>query len=154
MPRPVIVGSIDIAAPPAAVYRLISDLASWSRFAAETRISPEDLPLRLEPGATFRAWNHAGAFRWRTTTTVLYAEPSRTLAFAVRAFGMPVSTWRYDIVPTLRGSRVTESTRDSRGGLLRLFSVLFTGVGDRDARNRHNIDLTLVRLRAAAEGTA
>jgi hypothetical protein len=149
-----IVGSIEIGASPATVYGLITDLSSWSRFAVETRIPARALALELVPGTTFRAWNRTGLWRWRTTTTVLHAEPFRTLAFVVQSFGRPVSAWRYDIVPTERGSRVTESTRDLRGRAMRLLSVVITGVVDRDVRNRRNIEVTLAQLRAAAEKSA
>lgn len=149
-----IVGSIEIAARPATVYGLITDLSSWDRFAVETRVPARAHPLELVPGATFRAWNRNGLWVWRTTTTVLHTEPFRTLAFEVKSLGRPVSTWRYDIVPTERGSRVTESTRDLRGRAMCLLSVAITGVVDRGAQNRRNIDLTLVRLKAAVEKLA
>ncbi|WP_128377270.1 SRPBCC family protein [Streptomyces cavernae] len=154
MRQPALVGSIEIEALPATVYRLITDLSSWNRFAVETRVPAGVLPLELVPGATFRAWNRNGLWLWRTTTTVLHAEPMRTLAFEVTCFGRAVSTWRYDIVPTERGSRVTESTRDLRGRAMCLISVAVTGVVDRGTRNQRNIDLTLTRLKAAAEKPA
>lgn len=154
MRQSAIVGSIEIAAFPATVYGLITDLSSWDRFAVETRIPGGVLPRELVPGTTFHAWNRNGLWLWRTTTTVLHAEPFRTLAFEVKSFGRPVSAWRYDIVPTERGSRVTESTRDMRGKAMCLLSVAVTGVVDRDARNRRNIDLTLMQLKAAAEKPA
>ena len=154
MRQPAIVGSIEIEAFPAMVYGLITDLSSWSRFAVETRVPTRALALELVPGAMFHAWNRNGLWRWRTTTTVLHAEPFRTLAFEVKSLGRPVSAWRYDIVPTERGSRVTESTRDLRSRAMCLLTVAVTGVVDRDARNRRNIDLTLMRLKAAAEKPA
>lgn len=154
MRQPAIVGSIEIAAFPATVYGLITDLSSWNRFAVETRIPVGVLTRELVTGTTFHAWNRNGPWLWRTTTTVLHAEPFRTLAFEVRSFGRPVSTWRYDIVPTERGSRVTESTRDMRDRAMCLLSVAVTGVVDRGARNRRNIDRTLMKLKAAAEKPA
>lgn len=154
MHQPAIVGSIEIAAGPATVYGLITDLSAWNRFAVETRIPRGARSRELLPGTTFHAWNSSGLWLWRTTTTVLNAEPFRTLAFEVRSFGAPVSVWRYDIVPTERGSRVTESTRDLRSWIMTLLSAMLTGVINRDARNRHNIHLTLVRLKAEAEKAA
>ncbi len=80
MRQSAIVGSVEILASPATVYRLITDLSAWSRFAVETRIPPSALPRELVPGTTFHAWNRIGPWRWRTTTTVLQAEPFRTVA--------------------------------------------------------------------------
>ncbi|MFJ5304429.1 SRPBCC family protein [Streptomyces sp. NPDC088350] len=154
MRQPTIVGSIEIAARPATIYGLITDLSRWDRFVVETRVPARAVPAGLAPGTTFRAWNRNGLWRWRTTTTVLQVVPSRSLAFEVTSFGRPVATWRYDIVPTARGSRVTESTRDMRGRTMCLVSVAATGVVDRTARNQRNIERTLGRLKAEAEKSA
>ncbi|MFE2415830.1 SRPBCC family protein [Streptomyces hokutonensis] len=154
MRQPTIVGSIEIAARPATIYGLITDLSRWDRFVVETRVPARAVPDGLAPGTTFRAWNRNGLWRWRTTTRVLQAVPPRSLAFEVTSLGMPVATWRYDIVPTARGSRVTESTRDMRGRTMCLVSVAATGVVDRIAHNRRNIERTLARLKAEAEKPA
>lgn len=154
MRQPITVASIEIAASPQAVYGALTDLSGWHRFVVETRLPGRAVPDRLAAGTTFRAWNRNGPWRWRTTTTVRRAVPLRCLVLEVTSLGRPVAVWRYDIVPTARGCRVTESTRDLRGRTMRLLSVVTTGVVDRSARNRRNIERTLARLKAAAEGTA
>jgi hypothetical protein len=154
MRQPAIVGSIEIIACPDTIYGLIADLSQWNRFVVETHAPAQALPAPLVAGTTFHAWNSNGLWRWRTTTTILQAVPSRTLAFEVKSFRRPVATWRYDIVPTARGSRVTESTRDRRSRTMCVISVVSTGVTNRAAHNQRNIDLTLARLKAEAEKPA
>jgi uncharacterized protein YndB with AHSA1/START domain len=146
-----LVGSIEIAADPTTVYGILTDLGRWERFVVETRVPARAAQVRLSPGMTFRAWNRNGLWRWRTTTTVLEAVPYDRLVFRVSCFGEPVSVWRYDIVPTARGSRVTESTRDLRGTAMALLCMITTGVLDRAEHSRRNIELTLAALKAEAE---
>lgn len=149
MHEPTAVGSVHVSARPRTVYRLVTDLSQWRRFVAECRVAPGEFTARA--GERFRGTNHHGPMLWRTTATVTHAAPERCFAFRVTLFGRPVSSWRYDIVPTAHGCRVTESTRDQRGPVLRVISVLTTGVLDRAARNRRNIERTLARLKSAAE---
>ncbi len=68
---------------------------------------------------------------------------------------MRVATWRYVFEPVGAGAtRVTESTVDQRGLLLRACSPIFTGVIDRAGRNAKTMRLTLERIRTAAERAA
>ncbi|MEU9451490.1 SRPBCC family protein [Streptomyces sp. NPDC048277] len=145
------VGSIEIAACPTTVYGIITDLSLWQGFMTETGTPDHAGEIALTPGSTFHTWNRNGPWRWRTTTVILEAVPHERLAFRVTSLGHQVAVWRYDIVPTSRGSRVTESTRDLRGTAMLLISVATTGVVNRARHNRRNIDLTLARLKAQAE---
>ncbi len=68
---------------------------------------------------------------------------------------MRVATWRYVFEPVGAGAtRVTESTVDQRGLLLRMISPLAMGVIDRAERNTKTMRLTLERIRTAAERAA
>ncbi|GHE10253.1 SRPBCC family protein [Streptomyces alanosinicus] len=149
MQEPTAIGSVHVHARPGTVYRLLTDLSQWRAFVAECRVTPGRFTVRV--GERFRGTNRRGPLVWRTTATVTQATPDRFFAFRVTLFGRPVSDWRYDIVPTDRGCRVTESTRDHRGPLLRAVSLPATGVLDRAALNRRNIQRTLTRLKALAE---
>ena len=57
---------------------------------------------------------------WSTTCTVTDAEPGRVFAFDVRSAVVPVAHWRYDIVATDGGCRVTERTWDAARWFRRL----------------------------------
>jgi hypothetical protein len=145
------VGTIEIAAGPNTLYGLLTDLSCWRLFATEIRVPARALPHRLVPGVTFRAWHRDGLWWWRGTSTVLEAVPSRRLVLRVFSLGRPVATWRYDLTPTARGSRVTASTRDLRGRTRRLVCAVATGVLDRAAHRRRTVDGLLAGLKAAAE---
>ncbi|MGW7456938.1 SRPBCC family protein [Streptomyces sp. NPDC054797] len=148
-----VVVSTEIAATPSTVYQLLTDFSRWTQFIAETR-PPAVAPEAADRGATFRAWNRNGPLIWRTTSRIVVAEPGRCFAFKVTVFGRPMAVWRYDITATPHGCRVTESTRDQRARVLRTLTPLTTGVWDRQARNRRNMETTLTRLRTLAEGGA
>ncbi len=80
--------------------------------------------------------------------------PGERFGFDVAFFGLPISTWLYDIEPTRQGCRVTESWRDRRPGFVKPFAKLATGVGDRAEHTRAGMAYTLERLAATAEATS
>ncbi|MEU9608962.1 hypothetical protein [Streptomyces sp. NPDC048057] len=137
MTEPTAVGSIHVSARPRTVYGLISDPAGRGR--------------PLAAGERFRAARRVRLLARRRTATVIQAVPDRCFAFRVTALGRPVSTWRYDIVPTAYGCRVTGSTRDRRGPLLRVLLRIGAGALDRAARNHRDVEWALAALKAAAE---
>lgn len=143
---------VDVRATAAVVYELVSDLEGLAGVAEEYSggrwLAPASGPA---VGARFIGANRRGFRVWRTVSTVTDAGPTR-FAFEVRSLGLPVSRWQYDIEPTATGCRVTESTWDRRPAWFRPLTVLATGVRDRDTRNQFNIESTLARLKATAEG--
>lgn len=153
MDDPTATGRITVNAPADRVYALISDVRVMSELAEETTSNT------LLGGATtatvgtrFRGANRRGARRWSTVATVTDADPGTRFAFDVASLGVvPVARWRYDIEPTETGCVVTESTWDRRPRWFHGMARLATGVTDRAATNRHNIELTLQRLKAKAE---
>lgn len=144
-------GQIDVAAPAARVYELVSDLPEMARLAEEFsggRWLGRDTAARV--GARFRGANRRGVRFWTTVATVTAAAPDR-FAFRVSSMGLPVSDWSYEITPTDGGCRVVERAWDRRPSWFRPLTVLATGVTDRATRNQANIAATLARLKAAAE---
>ncbi|MEU5976234.1 hypothetical protein [Streptomyces sp. NPDC047315] len=133
MTEPTAVGSIQVSARPRTVYGLISDPAGRGR--------------PLEAGERFRG----GPFARRGTATVTQAVPDRRFAFRMTALGRPVCVWRYDIVPTAHGCRVTGSTRDRHGPLIRALLRLGADALDRAARNLRDVERALAALKVAAE---
>lgn len=143
--------STYIAADPAAVYALITDLPTLASLAEEADRMEWHKGDRVTPGAVFRGHNSNGGKQWTTTCTVTDAEPGRTFAFDVKSFVIPVARWRYDITPADGGCTVIERTWDKRPGWFKTVAGMATGVRDRDSANREHIQLTLQRLRAKAE---
>ena len=148
--------STTVAAPPADVYALVAELGrmgEWSPEASGVRWVGGDTKPR--PGARFRGNNRHGVWRWRTTCTVVTADPGRELSWWSSLFGLPVALWRYSFEPDgSGGTRLTESTQDLRGFLVRTLGPAGTGVGDRATRNRETMTVTLARIKAELERTA
>jgi hypothetical protein len=145
-------GTIDIAATPARVYALITDLTELATLADETETMRWVRGSAAVPQAVFRGANRNGRHRWTTTCTVTHAEAGHTFAFDVSyPPGLSISRWQYDIEPTRAGCRVTETTWDRRPSWFAAISGLGTGVKDRGAANQAHIDATLTRLKARAE---
>lgn len=141
-----------MAAPPAVVYQLVSDVTRMGEWSPETT-SCRWLggAVSATVGARFKGSNRRGWHRWSTTGRVTSAEPGRRFAFDVDLFGIPVAEWAYDIAAEEGGCRVTERWADRRPTWLEKVSPLATGVTDRAEHNRAGMAETLRRLRAAAE---
>lgn len=152
--RPVEV-SKTVAARPDRVYALVADIARMAEWSPETRrVKWRRGATEARPGARFRGSNRHGIWRWRTTCTIQTADPGRELSWRASLLGMPVASWRYVFEPVGAGAtRVTESTVDQRGLLLRIITPVATGVIDRAARNAKTMRVTLARITAAAERT-
>lgn len=148
--------SIDIAAPPIAVYDTIVDVARWGRFSPEctgATVPPHDGPLRV--GSRFSGHNRRGSVRrWRTHCTVTAAEPGRQFTFDSAAAGLAIATWSYHLEPLDggRGTRLTQTWHDNRGRLMKTIAVIVSGIRDRATHNRESMRITQRRLKAYVEG--
>ena len=141
--------STTIAAPPAEVYDLVSDvtrMGSWS---------PECVRCKWldDEHTKFKGYNRKGLVRWSTTATVVRAEPGEEFTFDVTAVaGIPVARWSYRFEPAADGGTVvTEVWEDHRAGVFKTATGLAIGVPDRAAHNRRGMEETLERIKQAAE---
>lgn len=138
--------SIDIAAAPAAVYEILTDLGRVSEYSPECYKSEwEDGATGAAVGAKFRGYNQVGDRKWDAGCEVVAAEPGREWAFEVPAQDGRRTLWRYEIEATAEGCRVTESF-DSPILDMEMFQQM----------NRHsgllaNISQSLQNLKAVAE---
>jgi polyketide cyclase/dehydrase/lipid transport protein len=146
--------TVEVAATPDVVYRLITDLSVMAELAEETAALRWKGDGGPRPGAVFRGTNRNGWRRWTTTCKVTDADPGARFGFDVTHTAVPVSSWRYEITPTDDGCTVTESTWDRRPKWFDVLSRPATGVSDRVATNGRNIEATLQRLKARAERDA
>ena len=143
---------VHVEAAPLHVWALLADITrmgEWSPECVRCRwIAPA---LEPRPGARFRGTSRNGWHRWSTTSTIVEAEPGRSLVFDVSYFTRPVARWAYRFEPDRDGTTVVESVEDRRGKGLRLVSPFVTGSRDRAKRNTAGIRTTLERLKSAAE---
>lgn len=145
----------DIDAPAERVWTMVADLprmAEWSpENAGATWLRGATGPV---PGATFSGSNENGNKKWKTSGTIVDADPGRLLSFRIKAKGFKVAEWRYAFETTATGCRVTETWIDQRGFIAKTLGKPVSGVADRVEHNRSTMEQTLERLKQAAESAA
>jgi uncharacterized protein YndB with AHSA1/START domain len=90
---------VHIAAPPARVWMLVSDIDLPARFSEEFQ-GAEWLDDAAGPaaGARFRGTNrHPAIGEWQTTCTLVGYEPERVFAWAVQDPDNPSASWRFEL---------------------------------------------------------
>lgn len=149
--------STVIDAPPATVYRLVSELRNMGRWSPECRSVWVLSRASARAGTRFVGFNRRGPFLWFTVGRVVEARQDREFAFDVGVFGLPIARWGYRFEPEGSGTRVTEFWQDLRTGGPRgrfadLLGTVFAGTNParRIALNRAGMRATL----AAIAGTA
>jgi hypothetical protein len=147
--------SIDIEAPPQQIYELVSDITRMGEWSPECRhcawIGGATGPA---VGARFKARNKGRRGpSWFTTPVVTVAEPGREFSFNRSGPGIGSYTWRYVLEPTPTGTRVTESYHVERPlpKAMAWLTQKWAGSTDRDADLRDGMEVTLARIKAAAE---
>jgi uncharacterized protein YndB with AHSA1/START domain len=144
--------SIEIAAPPATVWGIVSDLrrmGEWSPQCVRMAVLGRDVGV----GTRTLNLNRDGWKRWPTTSRVVVFEPEQTLAFRV-----PVNrtVWTYELEPTATGTLLIESRRAPEG-VSRLSNLAVgAALGGTDAFEASlsdGIRRTLERIKVAAEAS-
>ena len=139
-----------IAAPPDAVYDLVSDVTAIGRYSPETtaaRWLGDDTNARV--GARFAGHNAIGRMKWTTKPVVTVADRGRRFAFRVPSGAL--STWAYDLQASGEGTTVTESVRTERAQPMIIRALMrMAGVTDRTAVLHAGMSATLDRLAVAA----
>lgn len=147
--------SIDVQAPPDAVWPLVADPAGMGRWSSETTGARwKDGATGPSVGARFSGKNRNGWRRWSADGTVITFDPDRLVEWDMTFFGFKICRWSYHIEPgTDGGSRVTETWQDHRNAFLRwrVPGYLITGQKDRPAANRAAMESTLAQVKTAAE---
>jgi len=147
--------SIEVAAPPEAVWGLVADVTRMGQWSPHTVRARWEAPGADGPavGRRFLGTNRLPIVRqWTSLATVTACEPGRRFAFAVgRDSADPNTVWSYDFEPVAGGrTRVTERWEMLREPGIVLAYYRLIGQPGRLARG---VEETLRRLKAAAEGT-
>lgn len=107
--------AVDIAAPPARVWALVSDIALPARFSSELR-GAEWLDDGPALGARFVGRNeHSAIGTWETTCTVTRYEEGRVFEWTVGDVEAPAARWRFELEPTTAGCRLRQWARMGPG---------------------------------------
>ncbi len=148
--RDIITATVDIAAPPSAVWAIVSDLKRMGEWSPQCR----RMIVRggvVEQGARTINVNRQGWKVWPTRSYVKVFEPERTLALKIAENG---TIWTYELEPTADGTRLTES-RTAPNGVSSLSNFLskhvLGGTENFEAELERGIQDTLARIKREAE---
>ncbi|OEJ30213.1 SRPBCC family protein [Streptomyces subrutilus] len=145
--------SIEIQAPPKAVYDAVTNVADMGRWSPECTGAAVESPA-VRVGMRFTGHNNSAKGRpWNTNCTVTQADDARRFTFDVARIGLSIATWSYAFEPIGdgRATKVTETWTDSRGSIMHFIGPRVSGVHDRATHNRQTMKVTLQRLKEALE---
>lgn len=155
MPQPLpISASVDVAAPPEAVWRVVSDVTRMPEWSPELRRLFVLGSRELRVGMQLLGINRRGRVAWPTTSKVVRLEPGRAVAWKTRESG---ATWTYELEPVAGGTRLTARRDLPRFTLgTTLMAPLIGGAGGHDVELANGLRATLERIKATIEaaGTA
>ena len=144
--------SIDVAADPTTVWRMVADVTRMGEWSDETTACTWTKGATGPTlGATFTGRNRRGWHRWSTRCTVTAAAKGDVFAFLVSSVGLPVATWKYDMVASGTGCTVTETWTDHRPLVVKLAGRAMTGRPHMADDNLVSMRATLAALKVAAE---
>ena len=142
-----------VGAPADVVWKLVSDITNTGKFSPETfEAEWLDGATGPEVGARFRGHvkrNGRGPTYW-TKCTVTVSDPGREFTFVVGTPKRHPMTWGYRFEPSGDGTDVTEFFQLTDLLPMRIYWKLFGKA--RGRTNRRNMEATLDRIKAAAEG--
>jgi len=110
MAAPLLQAQVDINAPVAKVWALVSDFDRMPQWSPQCRLMKSLGPLRQGAGTV--NINRRKFMFWPTTCTVTEVIPEKKLAFKVNASG---TIWSYELEPTDVGTRVVEAVAPITG---------------------------------------
>ena len=146
--------TIEIAAPPATVWALVSDLRNMARWSPQTAKSL----LRSDAsglGARFLNVNRKGLLVWPTQSKVVRFEEGTEIAWRVKE---NFTIWSLRLEPTADGGTRVVQTREAPDGIsdvsVGLTKVAFGGVPKFTETLQADMVRTLARIKADAEALA
>ena len=106
--RPTTETDVYVAAPPKAVWPLVTEITTPTRFGTELQEAKWlDSESGACLGARFTGRNfHPARGEWETTSTIVDFEPERCFAWAVGDPDEPSAVWRLELAPEESGTRL------------------------------------------------
>jgi len=144
-------GTIDIAADPAAVYALVSDLPSMGSWSPESFGGSWMNEGSGEVGDWFEGHNRSGEREWTRESQVAVADPGAEFTFVVGGVEANCTWWSYELAPSELGTTLTEKwwIVNKTPALQGMTEEQFHG---RVNFTQSSIDATLAAIKATAEG--
>lgn len=149
MAAPLLQAEVEINAPVAKVWGLISDFRRMPQWSPQCRWMKPFGPLRA--GTRTVNLNRRGYAFWPTTSTVTEVIPEKKLAFKVNTNG---TVWSYELEPTAGGTRVVESRHAENGTKAVSAMTVKAFMGGESNFERELVDgmnASLAKIKAAAE---
>ena len=145
-----VVVSREISASADAVWPLVSDLTRMGEWSPENQ-GGEWIKGASGPavGALFKGRNSNGKRSWSTTVKVIEFDPPKRMAFALMVGRSAWCDWVWEVAPSANGCTVTHSWIDRRSKLANWLGGKVSGVTDRAAHNRANMERTIDALAEA-----
>jgi uncharacterized protein YndB with AHSA1/START domain len=146
---PLLQAQIDIDAPVAKVWALVSDLSRMPQWSPQCRLMKALGQLRQ--GTRTINLNRRNKMYWPTTCVVTEVIPEKKMAFQVNQNG---TIWSYELEPTDTGTRLVESRHAENG--VKAFAnlsvnTMFGGVPNFERELVDGMNASLSRIKAAAE---
>ena len=148
---------IHVNAPPEKLYEMVSDVPRTGEWSPEC-VRCEWIGGATGPvvGAQFKGSNKRSFMRWTTKPRVVTADPGREFAFVVNVMGLKreMTKWTYRFEPTADGGADVSESFELVNDLPWYIALgdRLMGIKDRKADLEANIQHTLQRIKAAAEG--
>ncbi|HET8961892.1 SRPBCC family protein [Nocardioides sp.] len=141
--------SIEVAAPPAQVWSLVTDLPRMSQWSPQVVRTIVRGPVQL--GTKAFNINRRGPLFWPTRTKVVEFEPHREFAFRVKD---NYTVWSFTLEPTATGTRVIQRRRAPEGISdisIKLTRIALGGQQNFTRELREGMRQTLSRVKAESE---
>jgi uncharacterized protein YndB with AHSA1/START domain len=150
MAEPLLQAQIEINAPVAKVWSLVSDLSRMPQWSPQCRLM-KTLGGPPRQGSRTVNLNRRKYLFWPTTSRITEFVPEKKLAFRVDQNG---TVWSYEMEPTAGGTRLTES-RHAENGVSAFSNMTVNaamgGVPNFERELVDGMNESLSRIKAAAE---
>jgi hypothetical protein len=144
--------SVVVAAPPEAVYDMVSDVTRMGEWSPVCKACWWDEGDGPREGAWFTGRNELPERTWETRSLVVAADPGREFTFQVRGSW---ARWGYSFAPVPGGTEVTEFWEFLPDGIAgfheRYGDDAESQIAIREQAARSGIPVTLAAIKAAAE---
>jgi uncharacterized protein YndB with AHSA1/START domain len=154
--EPTAARDIRVAAPPAAVWEVVSDITrtpEWSPVCHRCEWLDGSGPAVV--GGRFRGHNKLNGARWSRDCVITAAEPDQVFAFSTLFKGQESTRWRYLLQPDGDGTLVTEAYQIvTMPRWVRTLRRLPGALAKTERDTQENISTSLDRLKAIVERRA
>ena len=149
---PTIEESIEIDAPPAKVWALVSELKNMPRWSPQTAKSFVRGGGPTKAGSKLFNINRRGLLVWPTQSQVVRFEPEQEIAWRVKE---NYTIWSYTLEPGASGATKLTSRREAPKGIsdvsVRLTNLAMGGTDGFAAELKRDMATTLSKIKADAE---